>query len=251
MLDRSGPLATKDFAELPRNYFRAILVDPPWRFRSWDAATTVKNRSARTVHYRTLQPHDITSVPLRDLADDDCALFLWVIWPLMPRAIEQIREWGFEYKTCAFAWMKTNPRSGTPVTAMGYWTRANTEVCLLATRGKPKRRDKGVRQAILEPRREHSRKPDCVYERIERLVPGPYVELFARTQRKGWFAWGNEVHKFIEGGSTHETTKPRHLTQAPGGAGIGDRPNGDPSLSNGPANYVPRWRRIHAGQGDR
>ena len=79
---------------------------------------------------------------------------------------------------------------------MGYWTRANTEPCLLATRGKPKRLNADVRQAIITPRRQHSRKPDGVYGRIERLVAGPYLELFARTRRFGWDAWGNEVDKF-------------------------------------------------------
>jgi N6-adenosine-specific RNA methylase IME4 len=81
---------------------------------------------------------------------------------------------------------------------LGYWTRANTEVCLLATRGKPKRLNAGVRQAIIAPRREHSRKPDCVHERIERLVAGPYVELFARQRRQGWDVWGHQVGKFAE-----------------------------------------------------
>jgi N6-adenosine-specific RNA methylase IME4 len=79
---------------------------------------------------------------------------------------------------------------------MGYWTRANSEVCLLATRGKPKRQHADVRQGIIEPRREHSRKPDCVYDRIERLVPGPYIELFARNTRPGWLSWGNETQRF-------------------------------------------------------
>jgi len=79
---------------------------------------------------------------------------------------------------------------------MGYWTRANSEPCLLATRGKPKRLSAAVRQGIIEPRREHSRKPDCVHERIERLVAGPYLELFARATRPGWTCWGNEVGKF-------------------------------------------------------
>ena len=79
---------------------------------------------------------------------------------------------------------------------LGYWTRANSEVCLLATRGNPKRLDKGIRQGILEPIREHSRKPDCVHKRIERLVAGPYLELFARQSRPGWSSWGNEATKF-------------------------------------------------------
>jgi hypothetical protein len=80
---------------------------------------------------------------------------------------------------------------------LGYWTRANSEPCLLATRGKPKRRDGGVKQGIIEPKREHSRKPDCVPGRIERLVEGPYLELFARTQRPGWTVWGNQTDKFV------------------------------------------------------
>ena len=79
---------------------------------------------------------------------------------------------------------------------LGYWTRANSEVCLLATRGKARRRNNGIRQGIIEPIRQHSRKPDCVHERIERLVSGPYLELFARQQRPGWTCWGNEVGKF-------------------------------------------------------
>jgi N6-adenosine-specific RNA methylase IME4 len=80
----------------------------------------------------------------------------------------------------------------------GYWTRANSEVCLLATRGNPKRLDAGVRQAIVEPRRQHSRKPDCVHDRIERLVAGPYLELFARQRRPNWDCWGNQTDKFRE-----------------------------------------------------
>jgi N6-adenosine-specific RNA methylase IME4 len=81
---------------------------------------------------------------------------------------------------------------------LGYWTRANSEPCLLATRGNPKRINADVRQAIIEPRREHSRKPDCIHERIERLVTGPYLELFARARRRGWHAWGNELDKFTQ-----------------------------------------------------
>ena len=112
-----------------------------------------------------------------------------------------INDWGFNYKTCAFAWLKADQyrlfalqedvRMG-----LGYWTRANSEVCLLATRGKPKRRSRDVRQGIIEPLREHSRKPDCVHERIERLVAGPYLELFARQKRTGWDCWGNQTDKF-------------------------------------------------------
>jgi N6-adenosine-specific RNA methylase IME4 len=85
-----------------------------------------------------------------------------------------------------------------PFAGLGYWTRANTEPCLLTTRGHPKRLHADVRQGIIAPRREHSRKPPCIHERIERLVAGPYVELFARQRRSGWDAWGNETDKFAE-----------------------------------------------------
>jgi N6-adenosine-specific RNA methylase IME4 len=121
----------------------------------------------------------------------------------MPRMFEIIDAWGFKYKSCAFDWMKANARQvdmfredADVQMGLGYWTRANSEPCLLATRGSPKRMSKSVRQGIIEPRRQHSRKPDCVYDRIERLVEGPYLELFARTTRKGWDSWGNETDRF-------------------------------------------------------
>ena len=149
------------------------------------------------------QHGEILALPVTDVAADDAVLFLWVTWPTLLQATALIEAWGFAYKTCAFCWVKAK---ATQIdlfrddmdgqVGLGYWTRANSEGCLLATKGKPKRLNADVRQAILEPRREHSRKPDCTYQRIERLVAGPYLELFARTQRPGWTAWGNEVGKF-------------------------------------------------------
>lgn len=114
-----------------------------------------------------------------------------------------MKAWDFEYKTCGFCWVKAHANQIDmfrddiePHMTLGYWTRSNSEVCLLATRGKPRRRATDVKQAIIEPRREHSRKPDEIHERIERLVAGPYLELFARQQRPGWDCWGNETDKF-------------------------------------------------------
>jgi N6-adenosine-specific RNA methylase IME4 len=122
---------------------------------------------------------------------------------MLEQAMRVISAWGFTYKTCAFAWVKADVSTldlfAEPKDAdmtLGYWTRANSEVCLLATRGKPKRLNADVRQGIIEPRREHNRKPDCVPGRIERLVAGPYLELFARTTRPGWDSWGNQTDKF-------------------------------------------------------
>jgi N6-adenosine-specific RNA methylase IME4 len=121
----------------------------------------------------------------------------------MHRALEVIEAWGFKYKTCGFVWVKANGQQinmfddDIPVQiGTGYWTRSNSEVCLLATKGQPKRLNADVRQGIIAPRRQHSRKPNGIHERIERLVAGPYLELFARQERQGWTTWGNETQKF-------------------------------------------------------
>jgi N6-adenosine-specific RNA methylase IME4 len=142
---------------------------------------------------------EIAALPVREMAADDCTLFLWATWPTMQSAMTVIEAWGFTYKTEAFSWVKVireEPRR--PRLGLGYWTRANTEPCLLATWGHPKRLHKDVGQVIAAPIREHSRKPDETYERIERLVAGPYLELFGRQQREGWTVWGNETDKFAE-----------------------------------------------------
>jgi N6-adenosine-specific RNA methylase IME4 len=122
---------------------------------------------------------------------------MWATNPTLPQALEVITAWGFTYKTVAFTWAKTTKDgSGFPI-GCGFWTRANPEMCLLGTRGHPKRLSASVRQLIVSPRREHSRKPDEIYDQIEELVAGPYLELFARSQRPGWDAWGNEVETGI------------------------------------------------------
>lgn len=189
---------TWPFGDLKRGHYGAILADPPWRFEVWSGKG--KARSADN-HYDTMAADDIAALSIESIAADDCALFLWSCWPTLHDAFRLIETWGFTYKTCAFSWMKADPYrlfadDKTPFAGMGYWTRANTEPCLLATRGKPKRLNADVRQGIIAPRREHSRKPDGIHERIERLVAGPYVELFARQKRPGWDVWGNQTDKF-------------------------------------------------------
>ena len=134
-------------------------------------------------------------LPVEALAAKHAVMFMWVVDSHVDQAIELGKAWGFGFKTIAFIWMKTTA-AGNPRIGMGYWTRKGAEVCLMFTRGKPKRLDKGVREMIVAPRREHSRKPDEQYERIERLVAGPYVELFARQSRPGWDSWGNQTTKF-------------------------------------------------------
>jgi N6-adenosine-specific RNA methylase IME4 len=199
------------FDDLPKRHFGAILADPPWRYVTWDKREAIPTSSRKygdasvSLHYRTMPTDELMALPVDELAAADCSLFLWVIWPNLLDALKVIEAWGFEFKTCAFCWTKAHAgqlemfeESIMGLLGMGYWTRANTEPCLLATRGRPKRLNADVRQAIIEPRREHSRKPDCVHERIERLIAGPYLELFARQRRPGWTVWGNEVDRFGE-----------------------------------------------------
>lgn len=203
---------TDAFSNLPKHHFGAILADPPWTFQAWYAGGWRKREDGTRYHsaasplaarYDTMDVADIVAMPVADLAANDCVLFLWGCWPMLPQALQVIDGWGFKYKSCAFVWTKGNAKQidmfrddMTPDMLLGYWTRANTEFCLLGTRGKPKRNATDVRQAIVQPRREHSRKPDEIHERIERLVSGPYVELFARQQRPGWTVWGNQTDKF-------------------------------------------------------
>jgi len=198
------------FDGLTPGRYRAILADPPWKFYNWSKRPWWERTDANTSraverHYGTMDTAALAALPVGQLAADDCVLFLWACWPNLHDALALIDMWGFEFKTAAFVWTKAHAgqlemfRDDTDVQiGMGYWTRANTEPCLLATRGNPKRIDAGVRQAIIEPRRQHSRKPECVHSRIERLVAGPYVELFARRRRAGWDSWGNELDKFGE-----------------------------------------------------
>jgi N6-adenosine-specific RNA methylase IME4 len=192
------------FADLPRQHYGAILADPPWHFQTWGGAKKsgagIACRATEPA-YSTMIDEDIAALPVGELAADDCVLFLWTCWPVLQRSLDIVDIWGFTYKTCAFSWLKADPYrlwadDLTPRMGLGYWTRANTEPCLLATRGKPKRIASDIRQPIISQPREHSRKPDCVHERIERLVAGPYLELFARQRRPGWDCWGNEVEKF-------------------------------------------------------
>ena len=193
---------TNPFRNLKPGGYGAILVDPPTRFVTYNKATTVHARGtetrAATIHYSTMTHEEIAALPVTDLAAPNCVLFLWSCWPTIKDSFDLIARWGFVYKTCAFSWMKADPAAPltVPRMGMGFWTRANTEHCLLATRGKPERLHADVRQGIIEPAREHSRKPGCVHDRIERLVAGPYVELFARQSRAGWDSWGAQATKF-------------------------------------------------------
>lgn len=170
--------------------FGAIYADPAWKFESW--GQDGQDRAAGN-HYTLTTLDDMKAMPVEALAAEDCALFMWVSDPMLPHALELITAWGFTYKTVAFTWVKRSKTGEAEHLGNGYWTRANPEMCLLATRGKPERLNADVRQLLVANVMEHSRKPDEAYERIERLVAGPYLELFARRPREHWVSWGNEL----------------------------------------------------------
>ncbi len=176
--------------------YQVIYADPPWAYRVWSKKGA--GRSAES-HYPTMSMEDIKALPVEKLADKDCALFLWVTFPMLKEAWSVMEAWGFSFKTVAFVWVKLNRKSCGLFTGMGYWTRANAEICLLATRGHPKRQAKNVHQVIVSHVEEHSKKPDEARRRIEALLGDvPRVELFARQQPPGWDVWGNEVKSSIE-----------------------------------------------------
>ena len=170
--------------------YSVIYADPPWSFATYSQKG--KGRSAEA-HYDCLTIPEIKEFfPLDGVAARDSVLFLWTTDPLLPMALEVMAAWGFLYKTIGFVWAKTTIDGfGFPI-GTGYYTRANPEICLLGTRGKPQRLSRSVRKLIVAPRREHSRKPDEAYTGIEALFAGPYLELFSRNHRPGWDRWGNQ-----------------------------------------------------------
>lgn len=171
--------------------YNIIYADPPWAYRTYSKKG--QGRSAES-HYPTMSIEDIKALPVNELAAKDCALFMWVTFPCMQEAFGVLEAWGFTYKTVAFVWVKQNRKSDTIFTGMGYWTRANAEICILATKGHPKRIYAGVHQVILSHIEEHSKKPDEARDRIVRLMGDlPRIELFARQSPDGWDVWGNEV----------------------------------------------------------
>jgi len=171
----------------------AIMADPGIAFRAYSAKG--EGRSPQR-HYECTPFEELAALPVASIAAEDCFLFLWI--PLRSVVLVQplMRAWGFKFSGSAFVWAKQNKNGVGWFMSTGYGTRKNAEVCWLGRRGSPQRKSKGVRELIVAPLREHSRKPDEVYQRIEALCEGPYVELFARQQWPNWTCVGDEVGKF-------------------------------------------------------
>jgi N6-adenosine-specific RNA methylase IME4 len=188
---QGGTVADLHRLAASRAQFGVIYADPPWPFDKYPEQG--RQRSAMG-HYEPMTLDEIKALPVEPLAADNCALCLWGVWPELPGVSAVIEAWGFEYHSGGFVWVKTNQDGEGLHWGMGdRASRANTEFVLIGFRGSPRRLAADVHQVIMAPVREHSEKPEEARRRIERLYPGPYLELFARRPVDGWVTWGNEV----------------------------------------------------------
>jgi len=176
--------------------YKIIYADPPWSFRNYGYEDAV--RGCRK-EYPTMSVDELCAMPVSEMADNDCILFLWACWPLLPEAFKVIKAWGFTYKTLGFNWVKRNKSDAGFFFGMGNFTRSNSEPCLLAIKGSPKRLNAGISQLHFEPETvleniaHHSKKPDSIRDKIVELMGElPRIELFARNKTKGWDVWGND-----------------------------------------------------------
>jgi N6-adenosine-specific RNA methylase IME4 len=172
----------------PNKVYSIIYADPPWNYQG-----KMMNSSV-TDHYSVMGIKDICDLPVRDIAAKDCVLFMWVTYPKLNEFLKVIEAWGFEYKSVAFTWVKKNKKADSFFFGLGRWTRANPEICIIATKGSIKRLSAGISNLQVFPIEEHSKKPDKFRELITELVGDlPRIELFARNLSDGWDVWGNEV----------------------------------------------------------
>lgn len=172
--------------------FSCIYADPPWQYKVYSKKG--QGRSAEN-HYHTMSKEDIFNLPVESIAEKDCILFLWVTFPCLHEGLETMKRWGFTYKTLGFCWVKRcRKQTHKWFWGLGFWTRANPEICMIATRGNPKRISKGVHSVIDTPIEEHSKKPDIVRQKIVELIGDvSRIELFAREEYPGWMCLGNEI----------------------------------------------------------
>lgn len=176
---------------IPRK-FNILYADPPWKYERNKVQGAAEN------HYPTMSIEQLCALDVEKITDENCALFLWSTFPFLPEALRLIKAWGFTYKTTAFVWLKLNRKNKDWFFGLGFWTRGNSEICLLATKGKPQRKSAKVSQLIISPIDKHSKKPDIFREKIVELMGDlPRIELFARQTTPGWEVFGNEVKSSI------------------------------------------------------
>jgi len=178
-----------------RNKYQIIYADPPWKYRQGKSMGT-NFQGAADSQYECMDYLDICKLPIKEITDNKCLLFIWATFPQIKEGLEVINSWGFQYKTVAFTWIKTNVKNTNPFFGIGYYTKSNAEVCLLGTKGNAHSlvKDNTISSIVITPKRKHSSKPPEVRDKIVQLVGDvPRIELFARQKTEGWDAWGNEV----------------------------------------------------------
>ena len=176
---------------IPRK-FNILYADPPWKYQR------NKVQGAAERHYPTMSIEQLCALDVEKITDENCVLFLWSTFPFLPEALRLIKAWGFTYKTTAFVWLKQNRKNKDWFFGLGFWTRGNAEIYLLATKGKPKRKSAKISQLIISPIDKHSKKPNIVREKIVELMGDlPRIELFARQTTPGWEVFGNEVKSSV------------------------------------------------------
>ena len=183
--------------------FSTVLADPPWRFHNKTGKMAPEHK--RLSRYSTLSFEEIGALPVESLVTATAHLYLWVPNALLAYGLDTLRQWGFEYKT-NLIWYKVRKDGGPDRRGVGFYFRNVTEVILFGVRGKNARTlEQGRRQEniIVSRKREHSRKPDEQYDLIESCSPGPYIELFARGSRPGWFVWGNQSADYVPDWATY------------------------------------------------
>ena len=177
--------------------YNIIYADPPWEYKESGSGNRVVK-----AHYPTMNIEDIKKLPIKNICDDKCILFIWTTFPRLEQCLDVIKTWGFMYYGLGFDWLKTS-KNGKPAYGMGYYIRQNNEVCLIGVpkdktkRLKPQKRD--VLCSIISERKEHSKKPTEVKDLIVRAIGDlPRIELFAREKTEGWDVWGNEVNSDVD-----------------------------------------------------
>lgn len=179
------------------NKYQVIYADPPWSYKDKrDKHPRICGGAA--VHYNTMSLQDIKNIPVSELSDTNCMLFMWATFPNLSEALQVIDAWGFKYKTLGFSWIKTNRKNRKPFFGIGYYTKSNCEICLIGVKGKPIKVSNSVSSVLIEPIEGHSKKPDIVRDKIIELCGDvPRIELFARKESPGWDVFGNEVENSI------------------------------------------------------
>ena len=181
---------------IPNKKYNIIYADPPWKYNN-RANHKTRFRGGACGHYDLMSFEEIKNLPMKEISDKNCVLFLWCTFPFLEEQITLFNHWGFKYRTVAFTWIKTNPKNKKPFFGVGYYTKSNAEICLLGIKGKLKPISNKVSSVIISKRREHSRKPDEARDKIVKLFGDlPRIELFACEKVQGWDVWGNETDKF-------------------------------------------------------